>query len=54
MTRQGISLRDPNVDVTIVGMSKPERVQQTINYATLAIPDALWDELAELPTYNLP
>ena len=46
------SMRDPNVDVTIVGMSKPERVQQTIDLATHDIPDALWDELAELPTFS--
>ena len=48
------SLRDPNVDVTIVGMSKPERVQQTIDFATLEIPAQLWIELDKLPTYNLP
>ena len=48
------SLRDPNVDVTIVGMSKPERVQQTIDLATYAIPENLWAELDTLPTYTLP
>lgn len=46
------SMRDPNVDVTIVGMSRPERVQQTIDLATHDIPDALWDELGELPTFS--
>jgi D-threo-aldose 1-dehydrogenase len=46
------SMRDPNVDVTIVGMSKPERVQQTIDLATTDIPDDLWAELAELPTFS--
>lgn len=46
------SMLDPNVDVTIVGMSKPERVQQTIDYATIDIPQNLWDELAELPTFQ--
>ena len=46
------SMLDPNVDVTIVGMSKPERVQQTIDLATIEIPQALWDELSELPTFD--
>ncbi|MDQ2684098.1 MAG: aldo/keto reductase, partial [Chloroflexota bacterium] len=46
------SMLDPNVDVTIVGMSKPERVQQTIEYATIPIPQALWDELATFPTFG--
>jgi D-threo-aldose 1-dehydrogenase len=46
------SMLDPNVDVTIVGMSKPERVQQTIDLATIEIPPALWDELRDLPTYD--
>jgi D-threo-aldose 1-dehydrogenase len=46
------SMLDPNVDVTIVGMSKPERVQQTIELATIEIPEAVWAELAELPTFD--
>ncbi|HEX5500273.1 MAG TPA: aldo/keto reductase, partial [Thermomicrobiales bacterium] len=43
------STRDPRITATIVGMSRPERIQQTIDYATHPIPDALWDELAEVP-----
>ncbi len=46
------SMLDPNVDVTIVGMSKPERVQQTIDLASVEIPAGLWDELNALPTFN--
>ena len=46
------SLLDPNVDVTIVGMSKPERLAQTIDLATIQIPAQLWDELKTLPTYD--
>ena len=46
------SMRDPNVDVTIVGMSRPERIQQTIDLVTTDIPDALWGELAELPVFH--
>jgi D-threo-aldose 1-dehydrogenase len=43
------SLRDPRIANTIVGMSRPERVQQTIDLATLPIPDALWEEVNALP-----
>ena len=46
------SMRDPLVDVTIVGMSKPERIRQTVDLARHPIPAALWDELAALPTYD--
>jgi D-threo-aldose 1-dehydrogenase len=46
------SMLDPNVDVTIVGMSKPERLAQTIDLATIQIPAQLWDELKTLPTYD--
>lgn len=40
------SVRDPRIDVTIVGMTKPERIAETVGLATLPIPDALWPELA--------
>ncbi len=43
------STRDPRVTATIVGMSRPERIQQTIDYLTWPIPGALWDELATVP-----
>ncbi|HRA48908.1 MAG TPA: aldo/keto reductase [Thermomicrobiales bacterium] len=46
------SMLDPNVDVTIVGMSKAERIPQTIALATAEIPQALWDELSGLPTFD--
>ena len=46
------SMLDPNVDVTIVGMSRPERIQQTIDLATVEIPAELWTELAALPTFE--
>jgi D-threo-aldose 1-dehydrogenase len=42
------SLRAPFVDATVVGVSAPERVQQTLDLARIAIPDALWPELAAL------
>jgi D-threo-aldose 1-dehydrogenase len=43
------SLRDPRITSTIVGMSKPGRVEDTIALARHDIPDALWEELAEVP-----
>lgn len=39
------SLRDPRVHSTIVGMSRVERLQQTIELAQTPIPDELWPEL---------
>lgn len=43
------SLRDPRIHNTIVGMSRPERVQQTLDFARVEIPDACWEELLEVP-----
>lgn len=42
------SLRSPTIDSTVVGVSSPERVAQTLGYAAWDIPDALWTELEEL------
>ncbi len=39
------SLRDPRITSTIVGVSKAERIQQTIDLAKVAIPDDLWAKL---------
>ena len=39
------SLRDPRVTTTVVGMTKPERVAQTIELASHPIPDELWPAL---------
>jgi D-threo-aldose 1-dehydrogenase len=43
------STRDPRITSTIVGMSRPERIQQTIDYLLEEVPQAVWDEVAELP-----
>jgi D-threo-aldose 1-dehydrogenase len=43
------STRDPRICNTIVGMSKPERIAQTVDYLTTPIPAALWDDLADVP-----
>jgi D-threo-aldose 1-dehydrogenase len=42
------SMRDPRITSTIVGMSRPERLQQTIDLAAYPIPDPLWPELDAL------
>ena len=42
------SLRDPKVVSTIVGMSRPERVEQTLELAVHHVPDELWSTLDSL------
>ncbi|GIG21990.1 oxidoreductase [Cellulomonas chitinilytica] len=42
------SLRDERVASTIVGMSRPQRVAETVDAATTAVPDAIWPELEAL------
>jgi len=42
------SLRDERVASTIVGMSRPARVTETIEAAARSLPDALWPELEAL------
>jgi len=43
------SLRDVRIASTICGVSRPERVAQTLEWARWPIPDALWEELGALP-----
>ena len=43
------SMRDPRVTSTICGVSKPERVRQTLEWANWPIPDEAWQELLALP-----
>jgi D-threo-aldose 1-dehydrogenase len=43
------SMRDPRITSTICGVSKPERVRETLAWAKWKIPDALWEELKSLP-----
>ena len=43
------SLRDPRITSTIIGVSKPERVAETLNWAATEIPTALWQEIEALP-----
>jgi D-threo-aldose 1-dehydrogenase len=39
------SLRDPRIHSTIVGVSKPERIAQTLELAAQPIPDEIWPKL---------
>src|SRR5208283_4757645 len=43
------SLRDPRVATTICGVTRPERVRQTLEWARFPIPDALWEDLKAAP-----
>src|SRR5271169_5641177 len=43
------SVRDPRVTSTICGVTRPERVQQTLDWANFPIPEAAWAELMALP-----
>ena len=43
------SMRDPRITSTIVGVTKPERVAQTLSWASAAVPDEAWAELDALP-----
>ena len=43
------SMRDPRVTSTICGVTKPERVQQTLDWAAWPIPAEAWEELLALP-----
>jgi D-threo-aldose 1-dehydrogenase len=42
------SLHSEVVDSTVVGISTPERVEQTLEYAAVPIPPELWAELDAL------
>ena len=42
------SLRDQRIGSTIVGITEPERIEETIQLAELTIPKSLWDELGPL------
>ncbi len=42
------SLRESRITSTIVGISEPERVEQTLRLAEWSIPDKLWNELEPL------
>ena len=43
------SMRDPRIASTICGVTKPERVKQTVDWARFPIPEEAWAELMALP-----
>lgn len=43
------SIRDERITSTICGISKPERIQETFEWAKWPIPEHVWDELMALP-----
>jgi D-threo-aldose 1-dehydrogenase len=42
------SLRSALIDSTVVGVSSPQRITQTLELAAVALPDELWPELEKL------
>ena len=43
------SMRQPQIGTTVVGVSKPERVRQTLGWASEGVVEDLWSELSGLP-----
>lgn len=43
------SMGDSRIASTIVGVSKPERVAETLDWSAADVPKALWEALADLP-----
>ncbi len=43
------SMRDPRVTTTVCGVSRPDRVAETLEWAAWQIPETVWDELARVP-----
>ena len=43
------SMRDPRIASTVCGVTRPERVAQTLEWARFPVPDALWEEVKSLP-----
>jgi D-threo-aldose 1-dehydrogenase len=42
-------MRDTRITSTICGVSRPERVAQTLEWAQWPIPDPVWSELSSVP-----
>lgn len=43
------SIRDPRISSTVVGITKPERVKETLGWAAAELPAELWQDLEVLP-----
>lgn len=46
------SMRDKRITSTVCGVSRPERVAETIEWANWPTPNAMWTELAALPYFT--
>ena len=46
------SMRDPRIASTICGVTRPERIEETLAWAKWPIPDEAWRELLALPFSN--
>ena len=42
------SMKDPRITSTLIGITRPERIDQTLAWATLDIPDAVWQQIMGL------
>jgi D-threo-aldose 1-dehydrogenase len=47
------SLKDPRIVSTIVGMTRPERIKQTLDLTVHPIPDELWTKLDSLASSDI-
>jgi D-threo-aldose 1-dehydrogenase len=47
------SLRDPRITSTIVGATRPERIQETLKLAQVSIPEEVWTRVKPLAIANL-
>lgn len=43
------SMGDERIASTVIGVTRPERVTETLSWASETLPEALWSELMELP-----
>jgi D-threo-aldose 1-dehydrogenase len=43
------SMRDPRITSTMCGVSKPERIKETLDWAAWQIPNEAWTELLQVP-----
>jgi D-threo-aldose 1-dehydrogenase len=43
------SLRDPRITSTVCGVTRPERIRETLEWARFPIPEAAWAELLAAP-----
>jgi D-threo-aldose 1-dehydrogenase len=46
------SMRDKRITSTVCGVSKPDRVAETVKWANWAIPEGIWGELAAVPHFT--